>query len=389
MNKLMTYPDVEHLIPEQTWDLFCYEPLPCFDVTIRAFLAALSQRLQHEFRAYPELAAFGFWLRPRQIEQQALRLSQRSPVGMVFHLVPSNVPTVAFYSWVMALLMGNPSVIRLSSRKHPTQEAMLVLLREMLQQPDWQKIASRTRFIRYEHNDQITAWFSQQCHLRIVWGGDSTINEIRKIGLSTKAQELVFPDRRSIAIIDSQWLASLSEEKRTEIVKDFQLDCTLFDQKACSSPTTLLWLSEPDLSVKKRFLEQVFAPFADIPSFTMDRLVQSQLNTLHHPSEQISNYPGVSVLKYDTPSFLAYTAPGLVFESVIVDWQEVKNKFWDVQTCVYLGDSLCECKQNLQGMHGRIDRLVKPGQALTFDWYWDGIDILYACSRNNLFNNKL
>ncbi len=383
MNKLMTHPDVEHLIAEQTWEQFCYEPLPCFDGVIQDFLSVLSQRLQTECSAFPELTAFGFWLRPRQIAQQAQRLNERGPVGMVFHLVPSNVPTVAFYSWIMALLMGNSSVIRLSSRKHPAQEEMLKLVADMLRHPEWKEIACRTRFIRYQHDDQITAWLSQQCHLRIVWGGDATIAEIRKVGLSPKAQELVFPDRRSIAIIDSKWLATLSEERWSQVVKEFQQDCTLFDQKACSSPTTLLWLNEPEPSIRKHFLEQVFVPFAEQPSYTMDRLVQSQLNTLHHPPVQMSSYKGVSVLRHDAPAFLTHTAPGLVCESIIEDWQEITNKFWDVQTCVYLGESLDDCKQNLRGMRGRIDRLVKPGQALAFDWYWDGIDLLYACSRKN------
>ncbi|MGL6051992.1 MAG: acyl-CoA reductase, partial [Aeromonas salmonicida] len=29
----------------------------------------------------------------------------------------------------------------------------------------------------------------------------------------------------------------------------------------------------------------------------------------------------------------------------------------------------------------RIDRVVTPGQALAFEWHWDGIDMLQVCSR--------
>ncbi len=132
INQALDAPEVEHLLRGQTGTRFNPVPLACFAPVIREFLADLSQRLQQQYRMVPELAAFGFWLRPRQVEQQVLRLSGRAPLGMVFHLVPSNVPTIAFYSWIMALLMGNSSIIRLSSRKHPTQEIMLELLSAML-----------------------------------------------------------------------------------------------------------------------------------------------------------------------------------------------------------------------------------------------------------------
>ncbi len=161
-------------------------------------MAALSTRLQQEGRRHPDLAAFGFWLRPRQLAREQQRLQGRGPLGVTFHLVPSNVPTVAFYSWLVALLMGNPCVVRLSSRRDPQQEAMLAILNELFSLGEWPEIAARTRFIRYDHDEGITAWLSVRCRLRIIWGGDETIRQVRAIPLAPTAQELVFPDRRSI-----------------------------------------------------------------------------------------------------------------------------------------------------------------------------------------------
>ncbi|MGL4776850.1 MAG: acyl-CoA reductase, partial [Aeromonas veronii] len=164
-------PEVAFVAPVSGWQGFVIRPLPSFAPVICDFVAALSARLQQEGRENPDLAAFGFWLRPRQIEVQRKRMAGRVPLGMVFHLVPSNVPTVAFYSWIMALLMGNGSVVRLSSRIDPEQEAMLAILNELFSLPEWQEIASRTRFIRYDHDERITAWLSARCRLRIIWGG--------------------------------------------------------------------------------------------------------------------------------------------------------------------------------------------------------------------------
>ena len=122
-------PEVSFVAPLADWYGFIADPLPCFAPVICNFVAALSTRLQQEGRRYPDLAALGFWLRPRNIDEQRKRMAGRMPLGMVFHLVPSNVPTVAFYSWLMALLTGNSSVVRLSSRIDPMQEAMLAILK--------------------------------------------------------------------------------------------------------------------------------------------------------------------------------------------------------------------------------------------------------------------
>ncbi|MCU8023356.1 MULTISPECIES: acyl-CoA reductase [unclassified Shewanella] len=381
INQALDAPEVEHLLRGQTGTRFNPVPLACFAPVIREFLADLSQRLQQQYRMVPELAAFGFWLRPRQVEQQVLRLSGRAPLGMVFHLVPSNVPTIAFYSWIMALLMGNSSIIRLSSRKHPTQEIMLELLSAMLLESRWSPIAERTRFIRYQHNDEITKWFSEECHLRVIWGGDKTIRAIRQLGLSATAQELVFPDRRSMAIIDSQWVSTLDTDTWASLVSEFKQDCTLFDQKACSSPTMLVWIGQPDIAVKQRLLEETFYTFGLNSSLVMERLVQSQMNAAIVQSQELTCYKGVSVFSHQKPTILDYTGPGLLTESVMPNWQAIRNTYWDIQTCVYLGESLAQCRDELNYIVGRVDRVVKPGQALAFDWYWDGIDILHSCSR--------
>ena len=146
------------------------------------------------------------------------------PLGLTFHLVPSNVPSVAFYSWLAALLQGNSAVVRLSSRSNPVQEAMLSLLNQMFSEVEWHAIAARVRFVRYPHNDAITEYFSVLCYSRVIWGGDSTIHEIRKIPLSAKAKELCFPDRKSVAVLDSHYLNELSESEFMQLIQRLGLD---------------------------------------------------------------------------------------------------------------------------------------------------------------------
>lgn len=375
-------PDVSFVVPQAGWEGFITQPLPCFAPVIRDFVADLSTCLQQEGRQRPDLAAFGFWLRSRQLEIQQVRMQGRGPVGMVFHLVPSNVPTVAFYSWLMALLMGNPSVVRLSSRTDPVQEAMIAILHELFALPKWQMIATRTRFIRYDHDEVVTAWLSERCRLRIIWGGDETIRQVRKIPLSPRAQEAVFPDRRSMAVLDSQWLAGLDPLRWRQTLVALQQDCTRFNQQACASPTTLCWLGTPDDALRQRLLETLFIPFAQDPAMAMERLINSQQNAALEEVAQLSTFPGVTLLMPKASLQLHHVGGGTVAEFVADDLADLLSQPWDMQTCVWVGEHREQFEDALlQVPVCRIDRVVATGQALTFGWYWDGIDLLGLCSR--------
>jgi len=375
-------PKVDFVAPVSDWERFVTRPLPSFAPIIRDFVAVLSARLQKEGRENPDLAAFGFWLRPRQLEGQSNRIAGRAPLGMVFHLVPSNVPTVAFYSWIMALLMGNASVVRLSSRIDPVQQAMLAILNELFSLQEWQEIASRTRFIRYDHDEHVTAWFSRHCRLRIVWGGDETIRGVRAIPLSPRAQEVVFPDRRSMAVFDSQWLACLDAAKWLQTVAALQQDFTRFNQQACASPTTICWLGNPDSTLRRRLIEAIFAPFAEDAAMKMERFIKSQQNVADDGGAELDVFAGVSLLSSTKSLGLKHVGGGTVAEFVADTLEDVLVQPWDMQTCVWAGpDKMRFERAILVSPACRIDRLASPGQALAFEWFWDGIDMLVALSR--------
>lgn len=374
-------PAVDFVAPSADWSSFIAQPLPCFSPLICDFVAALSARLKQDSRRHPDLAAFGFWLRSRHIDEQRKRMQGRAPLGMVFHLVPSNVPTVAFYSWLMALLMGNPCVVRLSSRIDPVQEAMLAILQELFSQPEWHGIASRTRFIRYGHDEAVTAWLSACCRLRIVWGGDETIRQIRAIPLSPAAQEMVFPDRRSMAVLDSEWLTGLDPACWQQTMTALQQDCTRFNQQACASPTMLCWLGTPDEALRQRLLEYVFFPFNNDPALTMERLIQCQMNAAMLKEGAVAVFAGSVLLTLPSPVNLPHIGGGMASEWVADGWEAVQAVDWNVQTCVYVGADICSARDQLRIATGRIDRVVTPGQALAFEWFWDGVDMLGCCSR--------
>ena len=90
------------------------------DTLARLSAALLADRV---LRQDPASVAVAYWLRRAQLtrlaEEQARRAAAepdvvRVPVGRVLHLAPSNVDTLFIYSWALAYLCGNASVVRLS-----------------------------------------------------------------------------------------------------------------------------------------------------------------------------------------------------------------------------------------------------------------------------------
>ena len=90
------------------------------DTLARLSAALLADRV---LRQDPASVAVAYWLRRGQLarlaDEQARRAAAepdvvRVPVGRVLHLAPSNVDTLFIYSWALAYLCGNASVVRLS-----------------------------------------------------------------------------------------------------------------------------------------------------------------------------------------------------------------------------------------------------------------------------------
>lgn len=176
-----------------TWDAFSTQLLPVYDYTIFDFLNVFSKELMGAGREWPDLAALGFFIRKNSLQQEIETRKTMGkgcvmPIGMVFHLVPSNVPTVAFYSWIAALLQGNPSIIRLSSKQDPIQNAILTILNRLFSEDEWRGISVRTRFIRYEHQDEITAIFSEYCAKRVIWGGSDDSSDSKNCAIAKSAR---------------------------------------------------------------------------------------------------------------------------------------------------------------------------------------------------------
>lgn len=98
--------------------------------------------------------------------------------------------------------------------------------------------------LRYERDKDINDVLSSLCDVRVIWGGDSTIMELRKSPLPPRATEVTFADRYSLAVIDSgEYIRRIKADSKaaSRTASDFYNDTYLFDQNACTSPRVVAW----------------------------------------------------------------------------------------------------------------------------------------------------
>ena len=64
---------------------------------------------------------------------------------------------------------------------------------------------------------EITDAFSALCNVRVIWGGDATIAEIRKSPLPPRSNEITFADRHSAAVINAD--SYLAADNKAAIIR--------------------------------------------------------------------------------------------------------------------------------------------------------------------------
>lgn len=360
----------------------------------------LSQRIFHdpEARGYPELLALAYWMRKAEMNRlttqfHSLRLDHRvlTPRGLVFHLPPRNVDTIFVYSWLLAALTGNRSVVRLSPQRSESTSILLRLLRETLAEAAYPANGSTT-IVSYGHEKEPTEMLSALCDVRVIWGGDQTVEIIRRSPLAPHAKEITFPDRYSLSTIRADMYASLPEEKRDYLASQFFNDSFWFDQLACSSPRLVVWCGtgSETRAASTDFFHRVAGcvqhrRYVLPAAASMQKLVYTCSAILNSPVEECRRYKGLTVLTLGSLAGFQRSHPGggLFFEAHMESLLELTAFLGRRdQTLTWFGFTPDELHALVQSLNGSaIDRIVPIGQALQFHRFWDGNDLLQEFCR--------
>jgi hypothetical protein len=357
-------------------------------------LDALSKALMKDpvSRQYPDVVTFGFFIRKANIQKlKAVFSSQDSVIrlgwGVVFHIAPSNVPVNFAYSVVAGLLAGNTNVVRVSQKQFPQVDIIVKHMRATNMH--------RVAVVRYPHESNANEVFSGLCNVRVIWGGDATIETIRKNAIPARAFDICFADRYSLAVIKTDKLSEtckLNPEYLKTLAERFYNDTYLFDQNACSAPHLVCWEKSDDLGlVKKRFWDAVYAytkvhyQFQDV--MAVDKLTALYKQAVAMPThdeetkDNVLRRVEIDSLPCDIDSFRC--AGGYFTECEVESLDDiapiVSAKY---QTLAYYGFKREELEAFVQRNHlTGIDRIVPFGETTAFSLTWDGMNLIDKMSR--------
>lgn len=359
-----------------------------FDEQVLAFTQSLSKRFVR-MRHLPEVVALGYWLRKANVKQMQEEF-EASTVGkivrtrgMAFHIAPSNVDTIFVYSWMLSLLAGNSNVIRISS-KTEVNEMLQVILEEL---PNFEAVATKTIICTYGHEEKATELLSQACHTRVIWGGDETVKAIRQVPLAPLANELAFPDRFSLAVLNGNKVADLDEQAMDALLEQFYNDVFWFDQMACSSPRLVVWQGQFVDLFWSKFEEKIKAKQYELLAATQVlKYTTSMQLAVEGYVEKIAPTTYFSRVKLDeVPANVReqHCGGGLFYEYEVEQLEDLAQVILDKdQTVAYFGFEQTELVKLVDCISTRgVDRIVPIGQALDFSGVWDGQSFLTSFTR--------
>jgi hypothetical protein len=352
-------------------------------------------------RAFPEIIALAFWLRRGAVSRLADRFAAlettgtlRAPRGLAFHLPPTNVDTLFVYSLMASFLVGNLNVARVS-RKRSTEQVTLLceVLRAVLAEDRFAEFSDELAVVSYDHEAEPTAEVSKEADVRLLWGGDETIDLLRAVPIRAAAHDLTFGDRFSFAALRPDAVVEADQESRYALAERLFNDAYWFDQLACSSPRLVVWVGEQ--AAVDRAREILFNELARVvaergyrlkPGAAIAKLTFMYQALIDRPIEsvyQVGSELSVLTLEHLAGFDRTHPGAGLFFDARVNGLSELVGFVTRKdQTLTAHGFSTEELTRFARSLRGRgIDRIVRFGDALSFGSVWDGYDLLAELTR--------
>lgn len=368
-----------------------------FHESIVDFLNDVSREIRKDLRTkeYSDVITFSFWIRKASVLKLKERFKEnrefRLGKGVIFHIAPSNVPINFAYSLVSGLLTGNANIVRVPSKDFPQVGIITDAFNRVLEQREEMK--PYILCVRYDRDKDINDLFSSIADLRVIWGGDQTIAELRKSPLPPRSGEITFADRYSLAVIDSNFYLTI--ENKTQVAADFYNDTFFTDQNACTSPRVVIWTGSRIKEAKKVFWEEehrlVEKKYTYQAIQGVNKLTKAYLIAVAEPGVRIEEHRDNLIVRVTVPEVTSH----------LMDYQDNSGYFYEYdcanilaiaplcnnkrcQTIGYIGDSRVVQPLIQAGVKG-IDRVVPIGKTMDFDLIWDGYNLPVLMTRTIVF----
>ena len=369
------------------------QPMLPFDDCVIDFLDDVSKELMMSDKRYPDVVTVGFWLRKAHLTSlksgySLEEIKSRIGKGVAFHIAPSNVPVNFAYSLVVGLLSGNANIVRVSTKLFPQVELINQAIQGALNKHP--QIRPYICIVRYNRNKIINDYFSKICDIRVIWGGDNTIDDIRRSPIGPRSSEVTFADRFSLAVIDSDYYLSL--ENKGRVALDFYNDTYMTDQNACTSPRAVIWVGKHISDAKEIFWNELrkqiekryaMAPIQSIDKLSLEcRLMASGIVDAFEENNNdnliyrihLNNLPN-DIMSYKGNS-------GYFYEYECTDIMKIRDICNTIrcQTIGLIGDIKLMIPL-LQSRIKGVDRITRIGHTMDFELVWDGYDLISCMTR--------
>lgn len=376
-------------------------PLKPFNEEVISFLSDVSEELMHDAEAkqFPDVVTFGFFCRRANITRLAKKYEaeviNRLGRGLVFHIAPSNVPINFAYTLVFGLLAGNANIVKASSKDFPQTRIVSRAFTEALCKHE--NLNGYVNVIMYERDRQdVTEYFSDMCNVRVIWGGDQTIENVRKAHIRPRTAEITFADRYSFAIIDPKKIIDIKNDDIAlqKLARDFYNDTYLYDQNACSSPRFVYWLgSEEDTEFAgsifwSAIYDYIKNSYEIEPVIAVNKLMAVDRTAISIDGAKLQKTFDNRIVRVQIPVLIKDLPELREAGGFFLEYQsESLNELRDVvnekyQTIAYYGvdkDIILQFVLN-SGLKG-IDRIVPVGKTADIGLTWDGYDLIGTMSR--------
>ncbi len=373
--------------------------LPPYAPEAMAFLGAWSKRLldRPDLRAYPDAASFAFWCRPANLARLQRELGsepRRMGRGVALHIAPANVPVNFAFSFAFGLLAGNVNIVRVPESLPVQANVLCATANELLSQPEHARIASMTSLLSYPRDDVITRRLSAIADVRLLWGGDQTVDHLRRMPASPRCVDVPFADRYSLCLLSASAVLAAESKALLALTVGFYNDVFLLDQNACSSPHLILWqgTAHEVEAAQARFWDAMHALLhskGQSPGIhAVDKYTHLCRTAIRMLGARKIPSPDSRVCRValdEVPEDIAEHrgGHGFFFETIDNDLSQLRrivNPRYQTLTCYGVDPQALAQVVVSEGLTG-IDRVVPVGKALDIGVIWDGYDLVRTMSR--------
>jgi hypothetical protein len=349
-------------------------------------------------REYSELIQLAAWFSKKSVKALEDKFTSSIPYdclptsrGVALHFAPGNVDTIFIYSAFLSLLAGNCTIVRIPTKKTPQIEHLICALNQAYKETNYDQLY----VIQYERSDEVSSYLSKLCDVRVIWGGDDSVSNIRLHPLRVDARDIAFPNKRSFSVICTESFLGSPKKNIEALCKNFINDAYWFGQLACSSPRVIIWKGDGNKSkiASKEFWERVengikFFPEGISQITYIDKLVAQCRAAIDGCTSSIKPSKSNLISVCELSSLENYTnsfetiGGGLFWESNIKTLDELRGVLdCKSQTIGSYGIDRAEWKEWASKGNTRINRIVHIGEALKFNYIWDGMDLLKEFTR--------